>query len=131
MSEPGARGAQSRCRATRGWLVGLLLVLVTLQSAWAAAAAYCAHEPDAAAVHPGHHSPMQPVRSGADDATTANAAVIGVDCEACRGSPASLQSSPPALPAAPAASPLRAPRLRMPASAIARLPDRPPWRFSA
>lgn len=39
----------------RRWLAILMLVLLPLQSSWAAAAAYCGYEADQDAQHLGHH----------------------------------------------------------------------------
>lgn len=66
----------------------LLLCLFSLQSAWAVAAAYCAHEKASAdAAHFGHHGHEHD--SGASqpepDDEGAGAVKVDLDCHACHG----------------------------------------------
>ena len=73
-------------RSFRRWFACALLVLLPLQSMWAVAASYCAHQQDTSSHHFGHHehrhagAKAEPGPS-ADAASTA--AGGDVDCPAC------------------------------------------------
>lgn len=85
-------------------LFTLMLVILPLQSVWAAAASYCRHETGIAAKHLGHHDHehMQVKADGKVDAKSDSAPAPGADtdCSICHLSTApSLASSTAAGPA--------------------------------
>lgn len=72
----------------RRWLIIVLLTLLPLQSSWAAAAAYCAHEQGVAGQHFGHHEHRHhgaAVKTAdAAGADARNALAAGdLDCASC------------------------------------------------
>jgi hypothetical protein len=74
----------------RRWLSIFLLVLLPAQFSWAAIAAYCGHEADAAVQHFGHHQHPDHGLQHAEEhgnAGTAggdeSAAVLDIDCGHC------------------------------------------------
>ncbi len=84
--------------AMRRLVALFLLVLLPLQSVWAAAAPYCQHEGDAASHHIGHHQPEHAhttvAEASQDDAHGApgepatpgeGAASAHSDCHVCHG----------------------------------------------
>lgn len=68
----------------RRWFAILLLVLMPLQSLWAAAAPYCAHEESPKAMHLGHHT-HEHQQSQADDGTSKGSPATHADCHVCHG----------------------------------------------
>ncbi len=111
-------------------LVALLLaLLLPLQFAWGAAAAYCQHETGTqAARHFGHHAHEHPADAGAKKPAGTKLAVDN-DCMACHASGTALAGELPAcLPALAQTGRLAAPPLDAHTSAPARAPDRPQWR---
>jgi hypothetical protein len=80
------------------WLMVVLLVVVPLQLAWAAGAAYCGHESTVAgAKHLGHHEHVH--LSGTDGAAAVDAvnpsSSFHADCETCHfGASATLPTAP-------------------------------------
>ena len=62
--------------AMRRWLTVALLVLLPLQSFWAAAATYCAHEQSAASQHFGHHEHRHHGASAKADGAQADAGKV-------------------------------------------------------
>ncbi|MDN4036426.1 DUF2946 family protein [Massilia sp. YIM B02443] len=75
-------------------LLLLLLIVMPLQSVWAAGAVYCSH--DEATPHPGHHVHKHPPSSSQDDDGPAQPCD---DCDACHHLSASaIPSAQPNLP---------------------------------
>lgn len=68
----------------RRWFAILLLVFLPLQSLWAAAAPYCAHEETPESMHLGHHAhehhETQPEPDSSDGLGAAH-----TDCHVCHG----------------------------------------------
>lgn len=99
MSSSRGHGAFSlRIRRMRRWLIVSLMLLMQVQFAWAAAAAYCGHEPNtAASAHFGHHEHRHQGAGvqGADDAGTGIAS-LHLDCESCHLG-TSVNLPPPAI----------------------------------
>ncbi len=111
-------------------LVALLLaLLLPLQFAWGAAAAYCQHETGTpAARHLGHHVHEHQADAGAKKPAAGAKLAVDSDCMACHASGAALTSELAAcLPALVQAGRLAAPPLDAHTSAPARAPDRPQW----
>lgn len=73
----------------RRWLAILMLVLLPLQSSWAAVAAYCGHENGQQARHLGHHEHRHAdqAKVGNDSAPADRSAPSGFDfdCGHCHG----------------------------------------------
>jgi hypothetical protein len=110
----------------RRWIALVLLLLLPLQGAWAAAAAYCSHEAQpAASAHLGHHEHAHAAGDSAPPQPDGTA-IDHPDCAGCHGTAAAPADSAAlaawADPSRPAASP--APRL-----SLIHLPppDRPNW----
>lgn len=61
-----------------------LLLLLPLQTVWAAAAPYCQHEATPTSFHPGHHTHDHVVDlPGEDTDNNAPAGTADIDCQAC------------------------------------------------
>lgn len=86
-----------RIRAMRRWLIVSMMLLMQVQFVWAAAAAYCGHEPStAASAHFGHHEHRHQGAElqGADEAGKGIAS-LHLDCESCHfGTSVNLPSTP-------------------------------------
>lgn len=71
----------------RRWLTIMLLVLLPLQSFWAVAATYCAHEQGAASQHFGHHEHRHHGAAAKVDGAEADARNVqsggDLDCAFC------------------------------------------------
>lgn len=82
----------------RRWLIVSLLLLMQVQFVWAAAAAYCGHEPStAASAHFGHHEHRhQGVDRAGSDAAGGGIASLHPDCGTCQLG-ASVNLPPPAI----------------------------------
>lgn len=72
--------------AMRRWIVGFLLVVMSIQVSWASVAAYCRHQADVVTDHIGHHEHQHqaPVKADpgsppSDDADAPDAALGSVD----------------------------------------------------
>ena len=121
----------------RRLLLVFLLVLMSLQTVWSAAAAYCAHEQAPAAAHFGHHAHEHEGHASTDDANGAsthagiNLAAADLDCHTCHGSGTVLFAHTVA-PAALAlcAHPLPLVAAQLPAPLSPR-PERPNWPYAA
>ncbi|AGU50756.1 putative cobalt-zinc-cadmium resistance protein CzcI [Variovorax paradoxus B4] len=118
----------------RRWLLIFLLLLLPLQSSWAASAAYCQHERDVQPQHWGHHE-HEPDRSAGgsrtDDAQkspgTQPNAVLG-DCAVCHlGQAQHLPSASDRVNALPMARALRAVPAEHFISHISEVPVPPAW----
>ena len=111
-------------------LVLFIVLLLPLQFAWAAAAAYCQHETgqhetSARPAHFGHHEHVHQAGGGkAGDA----GGPAHADCHTCQAaaSPLIAEASPLAMVSLPSVRPARPGSQRL-ASALARAPDRPQW----
>ncbi|MDO8942016.1 MAG: DUF2946 family protein [Desulfobacterales bacterium] len=75
----------------RRWLAILLLVFLPLQSLWAAAAPYCAHEETPKSMHLGHHA-HEHQESQADQDSSDGPAATHTDCHVCHGAGGALPS---------------------------------------
>lgn len=109
----------------RRWIAIFLLVFLPLQSAWAAAAAYCQHEEDPTTLHVGHHAHAH---AGAEaDAHHDNGpAADHPDCQVCHAAVAAVSDHvAPALQSG-IDSPFPGGERALPASPIT-LPERPNW----
>ena len=87
-----------RIRRMRRWLIVSLMLLMQVQFVWAAAAAYCGHEPNAdASAHFGHHEHRH---QGADlqgaEKAGKGIASLHLDCESCHFG-TSVNLPPPAI----------------------------------
>jgi len=109
-----------------------LALLLPLQFAWGAAAAYCGHETNAqAAQHFGHHQHVHQAEAG--QSSEAKKAVDGKlaydnDCGACHASATVLIAPTLGELSVPLpASSLAFAVVPSPSSALARAPDRPQW----
>jgi cytochrome c553 len=102
----------------------LLLVLMPLQSLWAAAAPYCAHEESPKAMHLGHHTHEH--QQNQDEGSSKGSPAAHADCHVCHGGTA-VVTGPLGSPEQPAmrghAPPLVA---WMPAAPVSP-PERPNW----
>lgn len=111
------------------FLLFLFVVLLPLQSVWAASSAYCAHEADFASQHIGHHSHKH-AEGTADDETdegSPSAKTTHNDCGLCHFGHCSYISSKIKLNlidsnASPAGS-----ALRLSLADIVTRPERPNW----
>jgi hypothetical protein len=109
----------------RRWFAILLLVLLSLQSLWVAAAPYCAHEENPVSMHIGHHT-HQHQGDQLDDDSAGGLGTLHSDCNVCHGAggvvPAQVIASASVGP-----SDLAAPWPRaLPTPPIPQL-DRPNW----
>lgn len=68
----------------RRWFAILLLMFLPLQSLWAAAAPYCAHEESPKSMHVGHHA-HEHQDSDADQDSSNGPAASHADCHVCHG----------------------------------------------
>lgn len=125
-------------RAMRRWLLIALLFVLPLQFSWAAAAAYCGHEPAPARTHTGHHahahaaSVADASQAQSDGVAKAQASPSGVDhdCGFCHlGCAQPLPSQAPSLPLG-ARDTIAAPATPSFASRGPDHPDRPDWRLA-
>ena len=121
----------------RRLLLVFLLVLMSLQTVWSAAAAYCAHEQAPAAAHFGHHAHEHEGHASTDDANGAsthagiNLAAVDLDCHTCHGSGTVLFAPWEAsAPLALSGHPLPQVAAQLPAPLNPR-PERPTWRPAA
>ncbi|GCL64789.1 hypothetical protein [Pseudaquabacterium pictum] len=118
----------------RRWLAILLLVLLPLQSTWAAVASYCAHAAAGAVDHGGHHGqadtshadhgvvPEQPVSSD-----SASCVLSGMGCGHCHGHGAGMLSVASGfVPAAHGGAPSAATAVPG-AEHLPAQPERPQW----
>jgi len=119
-------------RMSRRLATLLLALLLPLQFAWGAAAAYCGHETNLqAAQHFGHHQHVHQTDAG--QAAEAKKAVDGKlaydnDCGSCHASATVLIAPTPGELSMPLpASGLALAVVPSPSSALARAPDRPQW----
>ena len=107
----------------RRLLLVFLLVLMSLQTVWSAAAAYCAHE------HEGHASTDD--ANGASTHAGINLAAADLDCHTCHGSGTVLFAPWEAsAPLALSGHPLPQVAAQLPAPLNPR-PERPNWRPAA
>ncbi len=72
-------------RSVMRWLLMVVVCVLPLQFAWAGAAAYCTHEPAAAAFHIGHHADPHAATGEAGDADKASQE-DHADCSASQAS---------------------------------------------
>ena len=110
-------------------LVALLLaLLLPLQFAWGAAAAYCQHETGAqSAKHVGHHAHEHKADEGTKKPASAKLTVDN-DCTACHATCSAMAcDAPVAIEALALTSRLDVPTFDAHASAPTRAPDRPQW----
>ena len=117
----------------RRWLAILLLLFMPVQGLWAAAAPYCQHEEDPAAMHVGHHThEHHGAQSGLADLDDdgGGPAAEHADCHTCHGGAASIATSSQV--AAPGLARESAPEsaAALPAAPVT-LPERPDWARSA
>lgn len=121
-------------RPMRRWLTVLLLVLLPLQSSWAAVATYCTHETGAAADHVGHHDHASHAHGGkvadpSDERSTEapSAPASSLDCGHCHGYSVGLLEVPPSLePLAHGIAPARLGDAPC-AEHVPAQPERPQW----
>ena len=73
-----------------------VMLLLPVQWTWAAAAAYCAHEPSPSSWHIGHHEHVHKSSSAGDSkkAQSAKAGALDLDCEYCHLSAAQWLPAP-------------------------------------
>ncbi|TWO67994.1 cobalt-zinc-cadmium resistance protein [Caenimonas sedimenti] len=67
----------------RRWLLILLLCLLPYQMVWAAAAPYCAHEPEVKVQHLGHHEHKHQAADAQAEGDDGPAGSFHADCESC------------------------------------------------
>lgn len=114
----------------RRWLAILFLLILPLQSSWAAVSLYCQHENGAAAEHLGHHA--HPHQAGADDASGTEGSGSDSDCSFCHAASCMVLPVGTSIPpfgialALPRAEPRPWPLAGLPAE-----PERPKWRLPA
>lgn len=109
----------------RRWLAILLLVLLPLQSLWAAAAPYCAHEESPKTMHLGHHT-HEHQESPTDEVTSKGSPTAHADCHVCHGGAAVVTGAigTPEQPAMREHGPSLNPSI--PAGSVSP-PERPNW----
>ena len=73
----------------RRWFAILLLVLLPLQSLWAAAAPYCAHEESPTTMHVGHHA-HEHQDAQQDEDVPEGPGASHADCHVCHGAGAAV-----------------------------------------
>lgn len=112
----------------RRWLILFLLTVLPIQFSWAEAASYCAHETGAAAAqHFGHHEHQHASSAASDEAVSANAAGVDLDCGACHaGCALAMVGSLGSMPSLAPATFVQPHPLRVTAPPLS-LPDRPNW----
>ena len=147
----GEFGPPLNCCPMRRFLLILLMLLLPAQWTWAAAAAYCQHEPALAGRHLGHHAHPQhqhgsagwvggstegpadgSVDSTADRQTDAKAlSGVAADCDHCHGhGSAALYAAKALLPPGAIDPCARSKAHAVPGPALPR-PERPQWRCLA
>lgn len=114
----------------RRWLAILMLVLLPLQSVWAAAAAYCQHETGADAQHFGHHEHKHH-QGLTDTSNSADASSFAVDsdCAVCHAGCAAATVEVPSIvvdASRPAITPWHP---HAPVAPPTAQPERPNWSF--
>lgn len=113
----------------RRWLALMLLMLLPLQSIWAAAAPYCQHEDSVQSTHLGHH-PHEHVESGDGDLSSTDGQASDADhadCHACHGHCAAApQFTGLTQTITPNRDLMASGDARVPAAPVA-VPDRPNW----
>lgn len=109
----------------RRWFAILLLVLLPLQSLWAAAAPYCEHEENPESMHVGHHT-HEHHASEADQDSSNGPAANHTDCHVCQGTGGALSAPLVATGLDGYFGPLPACDTTLPAPPVS-LPERPNW----
>jgi hypothetical protein len=118
------------------WAIAFLLLLVPMQTVWASAARYCAHESGAAAAkHFGHHEHKHQAGGeflGADGEQSEGDGSSHVDCGSCHLGCAALvrANEPEAQPPHRAAPQAREPRYDSPVPAGPWRPDQTDHAFA-
>jgi len=116
---------------TRRLVALFLALLLPLQFAWGAAAAYCGHEVEIQAVeHVGHHDHVH--KAEADQKTDKKQAggkqLVDNDCGVCHASGSAMNMAPiAAFPTVALTRWVPAPTPAHPRSAPSDAPDRPQW----
>jgi hypothetical protein len=101
----------------RRWLLLLLMIVMSTQFVWAAAAPYCGHESNLAAKkHFGHHEHKHQADQEAPkvaDPPVEKGTLFHVDCESCHlGASATLPAEPTSIELLPAMRVVVAPQLQ-------------------
>ncbi|MCE3608216.1 hypothetical protein LXA47_32115 [Massilia sp. P8910] len=111
----------------RRLLIIFLLFVFPLQVSWAAASAYCAHEPAASIAHPGHHQHADDHQSDPDDAPFG----FDNDCGDCHFTSVGITSNARGGDEPPPASYADAADTARPATLRPARPERPKWQRAA
>lgn len=109
----------------RRWFAILLLLLLPLQSLWAAAAPYCAHEESPKSMHVGHHA-HEHQGSETDQDSSNGPAASHADCHVCQGAGGAIAQ--PLVPSGQAGHSAILPAwgFALPTPPVS-LPERPNW----
>ncbi|NKE67558.1 hypothetical protein RAMLITH_17180 [Ramlibacter sp. RBP-2] len=107
------------------WFAILLLVLLPLQTVWAAAAPYCAHEESPASLHIGHHDHEHQGPEQDPDRFDGLAA-SHTDCHVCHGAACAFSAPLSASGQGAYFGPQPAWSIALPTAPIF-LPERPNW----
>lgn len=107
-----------------------LMILLSLQAAWAATSAYCQHEQGAAVQHFGHHA-HQHQAADKNDPGSGPASTFHGDCAFCHLGSVGVLAAPLDVPPSPLAFPDVLAESGFFPSVFLEGPERPKWAFAA
>ncbi|MDM5179907.1 cobalt-zinc-cadmium resistance protein [Massilia sp. DJPM01] len=111
----------------RRLLIIFLLMVFPLQVSWAAASAYCGHEPAASVAHPGHHQHADDHQADPDDSPFG----FDTDCGDCHFTSVGITATPSGDNAPPPTSYADAADAACLATLRPARPERPKWQRAA
>jgi len=104
-----------------------LILLLPLQSVWAAASAYCQHEQDSTAQHFGHHTHQHKASTDSNDGTGKSPLNVHADCSSCHLSCPAATESARSITIPASGSLVLADHPRALSSVFPDHPERPKW----
>lgn len=104
-----------------------LMLLLPLQSAWAAASAYCQHEQGVATQHFGHHAHQHQTATDSNDGGGKSPLSVHADCSSCHLSCPAATASVRSIVVMTSGSPVLAEHPDALSSVFPDSPERPKW----
>ncbi|MBK9623505.1 MAG: hypothetical protein IPO38_02795 [Rhodocyclaceae bacterium] len=104
-----------------------LILLLPLQSVWAAASSYCQHEQGVATQHFGHHTHQHQVTTDSNDGTGKSPLNVHADCSSCHLSCPAVTESVRSIAVTASGSLVVADHLDALSSVFPDHPERPKW----
>jgi hypothetical protein len=104
-----------------------LMLLLPLQSVWAAASAYCQHEQGVATQHFGHHTHQHKASADRNDGTGKSPLNVHADCSSCHLSCPAVTESVRSIAVTASGSLVVADHLDALSSVFPDSPERPKW----